>query len=147
MRDFHAIVRNFRELANAMQPSLSIPVLLTVALGGGLGAVARYALTLWAVQRFGTGFPWGTLLVNALGALLVGALIALLQERTLVGEYWRPLIIVGCLGSLTTFSMFSVELLQFIERGNWALAIGYLFASVVLCVALVALGMQAGRAL
>ena len=129
-----------------MQPSLSIPVLLSIALGGSLGAVTRYALTLWTMQRFGDAFPWGTLLVNALGALLAGTLIALLQERALVGEFWRPLLLVGVLGSLTTFSMFSVELLQFIERGNWALAASYVFASVVLCVGLVALGMQLGRA-
>ncbi len=128
-----------------MQTSLSIPLLLTIALGGSLGAVARYLITVWGMQRFGDAFPWGTLLVNVLGAFLVGLLIALLQERVLVNAAWRPLLIVGCLGSLTTFSMFSVEMLQFIERGNWLLAVVYMFSSVCICVGLVWLGLQIGK--
>jgi CrcB protein len=55
------------------------------------------------------------------------------------------LVVVGALGSLTTFSMFSVEILQFIERGNWALALAYMLSSVIICVALVAFGLQLGK--
>lgn len=128
-----------------MQTSLSISVLLMVAVGGSLGAVLRYLVTLWSIQKFGDGFPWGTLLVNIVGAFLVGLMIALLQERTLLNPYWRPLVIVGALGSLTTFSMFSVEMLQFIEHGNWALALAYMLGSVIICVALVAFGLQLGK--
>ncbi|MDB4451200.1 fluoride efflux transporter CrcB [Pseudomonadales bacterium] len=128
-----------------MQTSLSISVLLMVAVGGSLGAVLRYLVTLWSIQKFGDGFPWGTLLVNIVGAFFVGLMIALLQERTLLNPYWRPLVVVGALGSLTTFSMFSVEMLQFIERGNWALALAYMLSSVIICVALVAFGLQLGK--
>ena len=55
------------------------------------------------------------------------------------------LVVVGALGSLTTFSMFSVEMLQFIEHGNWALALAYMLGSVIICVALVAFGLQLGK--
>jgi len=63
-----------------MQTSLSISVLLMVAVGGSLGAVLRYLVTLWSIQKFGDGFPWGTLLVNIVGAFFVGLMIALLQD-------------------------------------------------------------------
>ncbi|MGB5324706.1 MAG: CrcB family protein [Pseudomonadales bacterium] len=130
-----------------MQFSFTLPVLLAIALGGACGALARYALVLWSMQRFGDAFPWGTLLVNAAGALLAGLVIALLQERVLEGSLWRPLLLVGLLGSLTTFSMFAVELYQFLERGNIALALGYPLLSVLVCVLLVWSGLALGRLL
>ncbi|MBT8140221.1 MAG: fluoride efflux transporter CrcB [Gammaproteobacteria bacterium] len=124
-----------------MPVSFTIPALLAIAIGGALGALSRYLLVLWSVQRFGDAFPWGTLLVNALGALLAGILIALLQERLLLGNLWRPLLLVGLLGSLTTFSMFALELYQFLERGQIALAIGYPLLSILLCVSLLWCGL------
>ena len=143
---YHALLHLMHALqGNHMQTSLSISVLLMVAVGGSLGAVLRYLVTLWSIQKFGDGFPWGTLLVNIVGAFFVGLMIALLQERTLLNPYWRPLVVVGALGSLTTFSMFSVEMLQFIERGNWALALAYMLSSVIICIALVAFGLQLGK--
>lgn len=128
-----------------MQLSLTLPTALAIAFGGACGALARYLLVLWSVQRYGDGFPWGTLLVNAIGALLAGLVIALLQERVLTAEFWRPLLLVGLLGSLTTFSMFAVELFQYLERGNIALAVGYPVVSVLLCVILVWAGLATGR--
>jgi CrcB protein len=76
---------------------------LWVALGGGLGATARYVLGGWVVARLGSGFPFHTLLINVTGSLAIGVLLVLLTERLVVDPAWRLLLVVGFLGGYTTF--------------------------------------------
>ncbi len=116
--------------------------LLLVALGGGAGAVARYLVGVQSMRLFGPGWPWGTLIVNLLGGLAMGVLVAVLalpggddQER------WRVLLGVGVLGGFTTFSAFSLETALMIERKQWASAFGYSALSVVLSVGALFAGM------
>lgn len=80
-----------------------------VMLGGSLGAVSRYSISLLAAKTWGTQFPWGTLLVNLIGCFLVGLIFALADRARLLTPGLRLLLITGFLGALTTFSTFSLE--------------------------------------
>lgn len=82
---------------------------LFVAIGAALGANARYLVGLWAADRFGAGFPYGTLIVNVTGSLLLGFVLTLATERLTLSPDTRLLLTVGFLGSYTTFSSYAVE--------------------------------------
>mgnify|MGYP001260838410 CR=1 FL=1 len=103
--------------------------LLMVAAGGALGAVLRYAVSLAGLALFGAGFPWGTLVVNILGSLAIGALAA--QG---VGGHVRLLLVPGLLGGFTTFSAFSLEA-TFLWDRSAPLAVLYVVLSVGLSLA------------
>lgn len=91
---------------------------LLVALGGSLGAVARYLAGLLVLSRFGAGWvPWGTFAVNASGAFLLGCVLGLVEAGALPG-WARPLLAVGVLGGYTTFSTFSTETLRLLSGGG-----------------------------
>ena len=87
-----------------------------IAVGAVLGAWARFALGL-ALNRAGTPMPWGTLAANVVGGLAIGAALAVFERRPELSAAWRPFLVTGLLGALTTFSTFSAESLQLIQRG------------------------------
>lgn len=104
-----------------------------VALGGGLGAVARYGLSAWCAARFPVGaFPWPTLLVNVLGCLAAGGVAALTLRWPAMPPEVRLFVMTGVLGGFTTFSAFSVEALTLLRRGDWWTMVLYATASVLL---------------
>ena len=119
--------------------------ILAIAVGGALGAVTRYlmgeSVSLW----LGTDFPWGILLVNVLGSLLIGVLFVLLVENHPGNTIWRSLLIVGFLGAFTTFSTFSLQTLALLETGRWLAAIAYSFGSLLLCLVAVFAGVMISR--
>jgi|SRR5215217_928749 len=122
--------------------------LLLVAAGGAVGAVARYWVGVQAGRAFGTGWPYGTLAVNVVGGLLMGALIGVLAARGGADqERWRLLLGVGVLGGFTTFSAFSLEVALMIERRALASAFGYSILSVTLSVAALFAGLMLARKL
>lgn len=93
---------------------------LAIAVGAALGANARYLVGQWSVKRFGPGFPTGTMLVNVTGSLILGFLVTWLSSRMDVLPEVRLLLVVGFLGSYTTFSSYAVESLTLLQRGdNW----------------------------
>jgi fluoride exporter len=102
---------------------------LWVALGGGLGACARYLLGGWVVARLGGAFPFHTLLINVTGSLAIGILLVLLTERLVVDPAWRLLLVVGFLGGYTTFSSYTFEALSLLEEGDWLAAMTYVVGS------------------
>jgi CrcB protein len=114
------------------------------ALGGALGALARWAVAVALPSP--TGWPWATLLVNLTGCLLLGALIAVLAAHVPEASWPRPLLGVGVLGGYTTYSTFAVEVVRLTESGALVLAGGYVVASVVGGVAAVAAGTLAVHA-
>jgi fluoride exporter len=114
---------------------------LLIALGGAMGAVARFWTGRMAAAILGMGWPWGTFLVNVLGGLLIGAVVAL-AARGVVGASARQFLTVGVLGGFTTFSAFSLDVVQLMERGAYAPAVAYIIFSVVLAVAGVMIGMK-----
>ena len=119
--------------------------ILYVAAGGSIGAVLRFLMSGWVYQWLGRGFPWGTLMVNVLGSLLMGFLFFLFTERVLINPDLRTAILVGGLGALTTFSTFSIETLNLIEAGASPAALANILVSVILCVCAVWLGMWLAR--
>ena len=97
--------------------------LLAVALGGAVGAGARYALTGWAARRWADGgFPAGTLLVNVLGCLLIGLLVPFFLEERALRPEMKALILIGLLGGFTTFSTYAWEAVALIQDGQWGWA-------------------------
>ena len=115
------------------------------ALGGGLGALARWGIA-GALPSSPTGWPWATLLVNVTGCLLLGVLFALLATRFPRSTWPRPLLAVGVLGGFTTYSAFAVEVVRMAEAGAALPAAGYVVTSVVGGVVAVAAGTLAVHA-
>lgn len=105
--------------------------LLLVMLGGAIGAGGRHLVGRALLAALGPGYPWGTLTVNIVGGMAMGALVALMARGTLPQEPTRLLVAVGVLGGFTTFSAFSLDVVTMIERGSWGLALGYALLSVV----------------
>ena len=122
--------------------------LLLVAAGGAIGAVARYLAGVQSLRLPGGGWPYGTLGVNILGGLAMGALVTVLALRGGADqERWRLLLGVGLLGGFTTFSAFSLEVALMIERREWLSAFAYSTLSVVASVAALFAGMLLVRKL
>lgn len=114
--------------------------MLAVAIGAAIGANLRYGLATWAAQRLGTGWPYGTFIINVLGCLAIGALLALAATRVPLGEPARLLLVTGLLGGFTTFSTFGYEGYTLITTGNWLGAGLYIGASVIVGLLAVFLG-------
>ncbi len=114
--------------------------LLLVALGGAVGAVARYGVGVASVRFAEAGLPAATWIVNALGCLLLGLALPLVAD-----DRARLALVVGALGSFTTFSTYSADTVLLWEAGRPALAVGNALGSVAVGVAFVALGLALGR--
>jgi CrcB protein len=114
---------------------------LLVALGGAVGSVARYGVGVAAARLLGLGYPWGTLVVNVVGGLAMGALFVRIGPDN---ENLRLLLGVGVLGGFTTFSAFSLETLRLMEHGPAPAAL-YIAASLVLSIGACWLGYSLGR--
>ncbi len=119
--------------------------ILAIAAGGAAGALLRFWTSGLIYARLGTDFPYGTLVVNVTGSLLMGFLYVLLLERFSLGPEWRAVLLIGLLGAFTTFSTFSIETLNLIESGFLVRAGLNIIASVVLCLFAAWLGLIAGR--
>ena len=115
-------------------------ILLYIALGGAVGAVARYGVGGWVQDRAGFAFPWGTLVVNVVGSLLIGFTLRYV-EAVRLGPEIRALLAVGVLGAFTTFSTFSYETVALLEEGAWRRALAYTIGSVALGIVAVYAGM------
>ena len=118
---------------------------LAVALGGVLGALARYALGEGWPTKAGA-FPWTTFAVNVSGCLLIGVLLVRLVEAGSVHPLWRPFLGTGVLGGYTTFSTYAVDTRALVADGHAATAAVYVVATVLAALAAVQLGVVAGRA-
>jgi CrcB protein len=116
-------------------------------LGGGAGAVLRFALAAWVDQRTAPPFPWGTLAVNAAGCFAIGLLVTLADERALLSPGLRLFLIAGLLGGFTTFSTFGMETFQLIEDERPWLALGNALGSVVAGLGAVVAGALVARQL
>jgi CrcB protein len=118
---------------------------LAVAVGGALGAMARYWMYNAWQKLAEHSFPYITLLLNVFGSLLIGVVFVLLVERGALSLEWRNVISVGFLGGFTTFSTFSLDALSLLEQGEIALALLYVLASVLVCILAAWLGLTVTR--
>lgn len=109
-----------------MPRSMNITNLFLVFLGGGIGSVLRFGISWWMPDA--TGFPWATFWTNLLSCVLIGILLGILP---MISESSRLLLITGFCGGLSTFSTFSKETMQLMQRGEWLIAGTYVLASVV----------------
>lgn len=105
---------------------------VAIAIGGALGALARYGVDVAVARRTDAIFPWATLAINVAGSFALGLLFVLAIEDAVGPDWLRGLLATGFLGAFTTFSTFSVQTVVLAERGHSALAIGYIFASLIL---------------
>nr|WP_272211279.1 fluoride efflux transporter CrcB [Marinicella sp. W31]MDC2877165.1 fluoride efflux transporter CrcB [Marinicella sp. W31] len=118
---------------------------LLVAAGGALGSVGRYLIGVFAIRLWGTNFPWGTFVVNIVGSLLIGLLVEAVARALNQSAEMRMFIVTGFLGGFTTFSSFSLDAMNLIERGDFMPAIAYVAASVGLALIAVFAGLAIGR--
>lgn len=121
--------------------------ILLIGLGGFLGANVRYFVTLWTIERFGTAFPWGTLLVNFSGSLLLALLLAFAANRLEFDPRLRLLLATGFFGAYTTFSTYANEAVALAASGNWLGAAGNVLGTNVVCIAGVLVGLAIGSRL
>lgn len=120
---------------------MSLVTCLIIMLGGALGTLARYLLSLWALP-ISRDLPWGTILINVSGSFLIGLFgtLTLASGRFPVSENLRLFVMIGICGGFTTFSSFSLQTLDLLRSGAVIRASINITLSVVLCVAAVALG-------
>lgn len=122
-------------------------IIASIALFGAAGCIARYLLSIWVHDVLGRSFPYGTLLVNVVGAFLIGFVMEFAIRSTHLSANLRTGITIGFLGGLTTFSTFSYETFRLMEDGRFIVATGNVLVSVLLCLAFTWLGIIAVRAL
>lgn len=125
---------------------MEVQHLVWIGIAGAAGAVLRFVTTQGVMVVLGPQFPYGTLVVNVLGSLLIGALFVLFWERSVAGDALRLTLMVGLLGSFTTFSAFSLDTWILMQHGAWIKAAGNVLANVFLCLLATGLGIMAARA-
>ncbi len=113
--------------------------LISVALGGAIGASARYLVNIGAGRLLGLNFPWGTLAVNIVGSFLMGVIATYFGLRG--GHRLAPFMMTGILGGFTTFSAFSLDAVTLFERGEFMQSGAYVVASVVLSIGALVAGL------
>jgi len=118
---------------------------LWVGIGGFLGANARYALGRLVADRLGSGYPWGTFLVNLTGSFLIGVLLTVLLDRAVADPFWRLVLVIGFLGGYTTFSAYTFEAVALAMGGKWVAAAIYVLGSNVLGLAACGAGIALAR--
>ncbi len=122
-------------------------ILMLVAAGGAIGSVARHLVNVGFGRVVGAAFPWSTLTVNVAGSFVMGLLADLILRKFGGSPEMRAFLATGVLGGFTTFSAFSLDTANLIGRGDSAVAIGYIVASVAISLAALYAGLALSRAL
>ena len=124
-----------------------MPIIVAVAVGGALGAAARYSVDRLIELRVFAIFPWSTLTINVTGCFLAGLVVASLVDRQHLPPWLRAGLVVGVLGGYTTFSTYAQEALDLLEEAHVGLAFAYSAGSVVAGLTAVLFGTLVGRAI
>ena len=118
-----------------------------ICLGGAVGTGARYLLGGWAQRTLGTTFPWGTLIINALGSFLIVVIMYLGVQRGLITPSLRLVLTTGIMGGFTTYSTFNYETIRLLQDGSFGLGALNVLTTVVVCLLAGGLGVLVCRAL
>jgi fluoride exporter len=129
----------------AMRHLIEWKAYLWISIGALLGANLRYFLTRIITRYSDAAFPYGTLIINVTGSLLLGFFLTWTTERVLANPLWRLLVAVGFCGSYTTFSSFAFETMAYFEQGHWVMFAANIFTNNVLCLAAVLVGAVIAR--
>ncbi|HEY5996901.1 MAG TPA: fluoride efflux transporter CrcB [Candidatus Deferrimicrobiaceae bacterium] len=124
-----------------------MPIAIYIAVFGALGCLARFWLSSWVYALLGRGFPYGTFVVNVVGAFLIGLIMEFGLRSTLISQELRVGLTIGFLGGLTTFSTFSYETFRLIEDAQFVSALANVLASTVACVLFTFIGIYTARQL
>jgi len=119
--------------------------LFLVVLGSGFGGGARYVLGGWFIHNLGVAFPFGTVSINAIGSFLIGLIMHLSLNTTLISSDLRLTLTTGVLGGFTTYSTFSYETISLFQQGATLLGVLNLLVTVILCLIAGAAGLLLGR--
>lgn len=119
--------------------------ILFIGLGGGIGSICRYVITLAIGKWIDASFPWGTFVINILGSFLIGLFLGMF-DKSIFNDTSKLLLITGFCGGFTTFSTFSSENVNLLLAGQWLTALTYSALSVVLGIAAVWLGYKLSAA-
>jgi CrcB protein len=126
---------------------MSIYNILVIGIGGFFGAISRFIISKQMALLLGDSFPYGTLLVNAVGSFLLGFLSRYLLEHFVVSELVRVSLLIGFLGAFTTFSTFSYESIILLQEGDFVKAGVNIISNVVLCLILCFVGFQFAKSI
>lgn len=124
-----------------------VEIVIVIGLGGFLGANARYLVSVWAAGRFGSAFPWGTMIINVTGSCLLGLFLGWSANHVALDPRLRLLVAVGFFGSYTTFSTFSNESMALLQTGNWLGAAANVLVTNFICLLSAGLGLALGSRL
>jgi fluoride exporter len=105
---------------------------MAIALGGAIGALARFIIGNFISTYVTSSFPWGTFIINITGSFIIGFFLTLISDQIQISPNWRLAIAVGFVGAYTTFSTFEFEILKLIENNNLHTALLYVTASVLI---------------
>jgi CrcB protein len=119
---------------------------LAVGAGGALGAMARFWLSAWILDRLGTALPWGTIAINVSGSFAIGVLGTLALDTDWITVPQREFLIIGILGGFTTYSTFSFEFQRYVQAGDIRPALAYFVLTVIPALVAVFLGAAVARA-
>lgn len=121
--------------------------LVLIAVGGAVGALSRYLLQGWVQELTGGRFPWGTFAVNISGSFLLGVVFALAMDRAILAPEVRVPVMIGFIGSYTTFSTLMLESWRLVEEGDYLFLLGNLIGSIVVGMVALVAGLAIGRLL
>jgi CrcB protein len=119
--------------------------ILFVGVGGFVGAVLRYLISGLVYETWGVAFPYGTLVVNVVGAFILGFIVSITNEHLFISPDLKIVLTVGVLGAFTTFSTFCYESMSLIQTGNTLRATLNIFISVLLGLIFVFIGIKTGK--
>jgi CrcB protein len=125
-------------------PRASLETILFIGAGGFLGAIARYLVSLWAAERFGVTFPWGTLIANVSGGLLLAAFATWFTRQADIQPALRLFLAVGFCGAYTTFSTYALDTITMAQTGQWSASLANLLVNNALCFIAVLAGLWIG---
>lgn len=124
-----------------------VETIILIGIGGFIGANLRYGVSVWAADRLGLAFPWGTLVINVTGSFILALFLAYTVNHVTLDDRIRLFLAVGFCGAYTTFSTYAVESMALLQSGAWIAALGNILGTNLACLVSVLVGLALGSRL